>query len=98
MTSWHGFGNLIQKRDLRFERRNEMQPAHKLNACSCGGHAETTCGGCGAPICRPCSHQEISSKDLKNIIITTYCPKCKEDPKINTWGTLYWEKLVSLYT
>jgi hypothetical protein len=80
------------------KRRREMQPAHKLNACSCGGHTETICGGCGIPICRNCSHQEISSEDLRTITITTFCPKCKEDIKINTWGTLYWEKLVSLYT
>jgi hypothetical protein len=74
-----------------------MQPAHKLNACSCGSHTDTVCGGCGAPVCRECSHLEISSQDLKIITIITYCPECKNDPTVNTWGTLYWDKLISLY-
>jgi len=76
----------------------KMQPARKLNECACGTQIETSCEGCGAPVCRHCLHQEIDSRDLKTILISTYCQRCKDDPAMNTWGTLYWDKLVALYT
>lgn len=75
-----------------------MQPALKLIVCACGVQTETICVGCGAPVCRQCSHQEITSRDLRTIEIRTYCQKCKDDPKKNTWGTLYWDNLFSLYS
>jgi hypothetical protein len=74
-----------------------MQLARKLNACTCGAQTETVCEGCGTPVCRQCSHQEISSKDLRLVTVSTFCANCKEDPKKNIWGTLYWDRLVSLY-
>ncbi|HVN71653.1 MAG TPA: hypothetical protein VMU10_06510 [Desulfomonilia bacterium] len=74
-----------------------MQPARKLETCSCGIHTETACTGCGTLVCRHCSSQEITTHDPKNITITFYCPECKENPKKNPWGTLYWENLSALY-
>jgi hypothetical protein len=79
-------------------KEGKMQPARKLNECACGTQIETSCEGCGAPVCRQCLHQEINSRDLKTIFISTYCQRCKDDPAINSWGTLYWDKLVALYT
>jgi hypothetical protein len=79
-------------------KEGKMQPARKLNECACGTQIETSCEECGAPVCRYCLHQEIESRDLKTILISTYCQRCKDDPAINTWGTLYWDKLVALYT
>ena len=75
-----------------------MQPARKLDACSCGIHTETSCSGCGTPVCRHCGHQEITTFDPENIIVVHFCPTCKADPKINSWGTLYWEGLAGLFT
>jgi len=75
-----------------------MQTARKLDACNCGVHSETSCSGCGIPVCRNCGHQEITTNDPGNIIVTYYCSACKADPKKNTWGNLYWDSLAALYT
>jgi len=75
-----------------------MQPARKLDECACGVHSELSCSGCGTPVCRHCSHQEITTNDPRNITNAYYCPACKADPKKNTWGTLYWDSLAALYT
>jgi len=75
-----------------------MFPARKMNACACATQTSALCEGCGTPVTRDCSMQEIVSRDLRTVAISTFCPACKEDPKINTWGTLYWDTLVGLYT
>jgi hypothetical protein len=75
-----------------------MQTALKLDACSCGIHTETSCSGCGTPVCRHCRHLEITTFDPKHITVAMFCPTCKTDPKINSWGTLYWEGLAGLFT
>ncbi len=75
-----------------------MQPALKLDVCACGIHTEISCTGCGTPVCRHCSHQEITTNDPKDIIVTYFCPACKTDPKKNPWGILYWDGLKALYT
>jgi hypothetical protein len=75
-----------------------MQPALKLDVCACGIHTEISCTGCGTSVCRHCSHQEITSNDPKNIIVTYFCPACKTDPHKNPWGILYWDGLKALYT
>jgi hypothetical protein len=41
---------------------------------------------------------EITTNDPKNIIVAHYCPACAQDPKKNTWGTLYWRGLAGLFT
>jgi hypothetical protein len=75
-----------------------MQPARKLDVCTCGIHTETSCMGCGTPVCGRCSHREITTNDPKNIIVAYYCPACAQDPKKNTWGTLYWQNLTALFS
>jgi hypothetical protein len=74
-----------------------MQTALKLDMCACGIHSDTSCAGCGAPVCRRCGHQEIASSDPAHIVLTHYCHACMADPRKNTWGTLYWDGLKAMY-
>ena len=74
-----------------------MQPALRLDVCICGIHSETSCSGCGTPVCRYCSHLEITTCDPKNIVLNHYCPACKKDIKKNPWGNLYWDGLKDMY-
>ena len=75
-----------------------MQPVRKLDVCICGIHTETSCSGCEVPVCRHCGHQEISIFDPQHIVVVHFCPTCKTNPKINSWGTLYWEGPAGIFT
>lgn len=74
-----------------------MEAARKLNECECRAVTDVLCDGCGRPVCAACSVSEICSFDPKNILIKHYCRGCSQNAAVNTWGEIYWEKLVSLF-
>ncbi len=74
-----------------------MEAARKLNECECTAVTDVSCDGCGRPVCTVCSVAEICSFDPKNIRAKHYCYECSGNAAINTWGGLYWEKLVSMF-
>lgn len=74
-----------------------MEAARKLNECECTAGTDVSCDGCGMPVCTVCSTIEICSFDPKNIQVKHYCRECSQNAAKNTWGELYWTKLVSMF-
>lgn len=74
-----------------------MQAALRLDTCSCTQPAKHHCSACGAPLCRGCSHMEVTGLDPDAVAKAYYCPACSENPSRNAWGTLYWERLRALF-